>query len=88
MWKILVVYFFQTLLITCGNCSGGSEDQGGLMPGSGGALAPCPRRKWTPREEAKTQKMTESGTAHGEGGGTQERRRNLRRAIPQGPTGT
>ena len=50
-------------------------------------MSPHPRAKWTPRD-TKTQKIPVSGAAHGEGGGTQSRRRNPRRVNPQGPTGT
>ena len=83
MWKILVVYFFQTLLRTCGNCSGGSEDQGGLMPGSGGALAPCPRAKIHPAENQTPEDAERwRSTQGGKGRGTEERRYPRRTNTP------
>ena len=44
-------------------------------------------QKWTPKD-TKTQKIQGSGAAHIEGGGTQGRRRDPRRANPQGTART
>ena len=56
-----------------------------------GVEAPCPlslKQKLTPYRETKTQKIPGSGSEHREGDGTQGLRSDLRRANPQGPTGT
>ena len=70
-----------------GHVAGGGRGRGERLPGSGGFLSPCPRAKWTPIE-TKTQKMTQSGAAHREGGGKQGRWREPWRSKYQGTTVT